>query len=72
MKNYKRRGCLPFRFISRTKVGALRPKEVAIRFLRSIHPVKNGKEAVRRREQSGLRVGGSSEERVPSNEVGSE
>lgn len=46
MKIYKRRGCLPFRFISKTKVEAPRGKEVAIDPFRSIHASKNGKKAV--------------------------
>lgn len=46
MKIYKRRGCLPFRFISKTKVEAPRGKEVATDPFRSIHASKNGKKAV--------------------------
>lgn len=46
MKIYKRRGCLPSRFISKTKVEAPRGKEVAIHPFRSIQASKNGKKAV--------------------------
>ena len=46
MKIYKRRGCLPSRFISKTKVEAPRGKEVATDPFRSIHASKNGKKAV--------------------------
>lgn len=46
MKIYKRRGCLPSRFISKTKVETPRSKEVAIHPFRSIQASKNGKKTV--------------------------
>lgn len=46
MENYKRRGCLPFRSIARTKVEAVPDKGMGINQLRCIRAWKSGKKVV--------------------------